>query len=165
MVGGRRGVEMPGTVRLDEQFVERLVGVGRYRYGNGGQLEPFDGPLLDAAAGTDVAAAAAASSGTAYGTATDATGGTASSSSAVDGRLRRQRQLLAIGPAAVVVLGQKVRAPGLPYGPHRYAVPDVRVLVDGADVDGRVDAGSRAQQVPHAPVQRVGQAAAHQVPL
>lgn len=162
---------------LDEQFVERLVRVGRDGYGNGGQLESFDVPLLyggragraDAAAAgrADAAAAgrtdAAAAAGRAdRGTGAHATTGTDAAAAAGE---QRQRKLLAVGPAAVVVLGQEVGATGLPYGPHRYAVADVRVLVNGTDVNGRVDPGSGAQQVPGAPVQRIGQAAPHQVPL
>jgi len=109
-------------------------------------------PLVDAAAaagahGTEAADAAAGGGG----------GG--------GGRGQRQRELLAVGPAAIVVLGQVVGAAGLPYGPHRYAVPDVRVLVNGTDVDGRVDSGPGTQQVMDAPVQRVGQTAAQQVSL
>lgn len=56
---------------LDEQFVERLVRVGRDRYGNGGQLVTFDVPLVDAAANTaaaDAAAAAAAAGASAQAT-------------------------------------------------------------------------------------------------
>jgi len=134
------------AVHLDEQFVERLVRVGRDRYGHGGQLEPFDVPLLDAAAGGRAARAHAADATAADSADDDAdTGDTAAAR-------QRERELLAVGPAAVVVLGQVVRAPGLPDGPHRYAVPDVRVLVDGTDVDGRVDPGPGTQQVPDAPV-------------
>lgn len=154
-----------GTVHiiLDEQFVERLIRVGRDGYGNGGQLELFHVPLvdgtLDAAAGTDDVGADA--------TGTDATGTDAASTDATAAAAGRQRQgeLLVVGPAAVIVLGQEVRALGLSYRPHRNAVSDVRVLVHGTDVDGRVDAGPGPQQVPDSPVQRIGQAAAHQVSL
>lgn len=163
---------------LDEQFVERLVRVGRDGYGNGGQLEPFDVPLLDggraASGGTDAATdgrADAATDGRATdrGTGAHATTGTdaaaataaAATAAAAAAGEQRQRERLTVGPAAVVVLGQEVGAAGLPYGPHRYAVADMRVLVNGTDVNGRVDPGSGAQQVPGAPVQRIGQAAPH----
>lgn len=164
---------------LDEQFVERLVRVGRDGYGNGGQLEPFDVPLLDggragctdaASGGTDAATdgradAATAGRATDRGTGAHATTGTdaaaATAAAAAATGEQRQRERLAVGPAAVVVLGQEVGAAGLPYGPHRYAVADMRVLVNGTDVNGRVDPGSGAQQVPGAPVQRIGQAAPH----
>lgn len=168
-----------GTYILDEQFVERLIRVGRNGYGNGGQLEPFDVLLMngtvdgagtDAPAGTDATSGTNATSGTDATSWTDTTGGTDSAArtdatAAADTGGQWQRELLVVGPAAVVVLGQEVRALGLPYRPHRYAVSDVRVLVDGTDVDGRVDARPGPQQVPDAPVQRVGQATAHQVPL
>jgi len=177
---------------LDEQFVERLIRVRRDGYGNGGQLELFHVPLVDGAlhaAGTDDVGANATgtdAAGTddvgADTTGADATGTDAAGtddvgadaidtdSAATDATAtatggQRQRELLVVGPAAVVVLRQEVRALGLPYRPHRNAVSDVRVLVDGTDVDGRVDAGPRPQQVPDAPVQRIGQAAAHQVSL
>lgn len=148
----------------DEQFVERLVRVGRDRYGHGGQLEPFDVLLVDAAANasddtdgdatdatdrtdaTTADATDAATNATDAGTAaaadaahndTDTAAAGADTTAAAAGQ--RQGKLLAVGPAAVVVLRQVVRAPSLPYRPHRYAVPDMRVLVDGANVDGRVD--------------------------
>lgn len=152
---------------LDEQFVERLIRVGRDGYGNGGQLELFHVPLVDGAldaAGTDDVGADATGTDA---TGTDATGTDAAATdatAAAAGR-QRQRELLVVGPAAVVVLGQEVSALGLPYRPHRNAVSDVRVLVNGTDVDGRVDAGPGPQQVPDSPVQRIGQAAAHQVSL
>jgi len=162
-----------GTYILDEQFVERLIRVGRDGYGNGGQLEPFDVLLMNGTvdgAGTDAPAGTDAASGTDATSGTDTTGGTDSATrtdatAAADTGGQRQRELLVVGPAAVVVLGQEVRALGFPYRPHRYAVSDVRVLVDGTDIDGRVDAGPGPQQVPDSPVQRVGQATAHQVPL
>jgi len=160
-------VRPDGVHILDEQFVERLIRVRRDRYGNGGQLELFYVPLVDGAldaAGTDDVGADATGTDVA-GTedvGADATG-TDSAAAATGGQ--RQRELLVVGPAAVVVLGQEVRALGLPNRPYRNAVSDVRVLVDGTDVDGRVDAGPGPQQVPDAPVQRIGQAAAHQVSL
>lgn len=152
---------------LDEQFVERLIRVGRDGYGNGGQLELFHVPLVDGtldAAGTDDVGADATDTDA---TGTDATGTDAAATDATAAAAGRQRQgeLLVVGPAAVVVLGQEVRALGLPYRPHRNAVSDVRVLVHGTDVDGRVDTGPGPQQVPDSPVQRIGQAAAHQVSL
>ncbi|KAF0762143.1 Uncharacterized protein FWK35_00027687 [Aphis craccivora] len=121
-----------------------------------------DGAGTDAPAGTDATSGTGATSGT------DTTGGTDSTArtdAAAAAGGQWQRELLVVGPAAVVVLGQEVRTLGLPYRPHRYSVSDVRILVDGTDVDGRVDAGPGPQQVSDAPVQRVGQATAHQVPL
>lgn len=180
-------VRPDGVHILDEQFVERLIRVRRDGYGNGGQLELFHVPLVDGAldaagtddvgadatgtdaAGTDDVAADATGTGAAYAddVGADATGtdsaATDAAAAATGGQ--RQRELLVVGPAAVVVLGQEVRALGLPNRPYRNAVSDVRVLVDGTDVDGRVDAGPGPQQVPDAPVQRIGQAAAHQVSL
>lgn len=146
--------------RSDEQFVESLVRVGRDRYGHGGQLKSLDVLLVDGPGG-----------GGGGGGADDSTSGDGCRGSrgcdadVTAATAQRQRELLAVGPAAVVVLGQVVRAPGLPYRPHRYAVPNVRVLVNGTDIDGRVDAGPGPQQVPDTPVQRIGQAAPHQMPL
>ncbi|CAI6347910.1 unnamed protein product [Macrosiphum euphorbiae] len=165
-------VRPDGVHILDEQFVERLIRVRRDGYGNGGQLELFHVPLVDGAldaAGTDDVGADATGTDAAYAddVGADATGtdsaATDAAAAATGGQ--RQRELLVVGPAAVVVLGQEVRALGLPNRPYRNAVSDVRVLVDGTDVDGRVDAGPGPQQVPDAPVQRIGQAAAHQVSL
>lgn len=131
-----------GTVHifLDEQFVERLIRVGRDGYGNGGQLELFDVPLVDGTLDTSGTGATARAGGVGADAAgADAAGTDATATNATSARGQRQRELLVVGPAAVVVLGQEVRALGLPYRPHRNAVSDVGVLVDGANVDGRVD--------------------------
>lgn len=95
----------------------------------------------------------------------NATAKTAGGADTTAGGRERQRKLLTVGPTAVVVFGQIVGAPCLPYRPYRYAVSDVRVLINWADVDGRIDSGTGAQQVPDAPVQRIGQTAAHQMSL
>jgi len=137
-IGFAISVRTDGVHILDEQFVERLIRVGRDGYGNGGQLELFHVPLVDGAldaAGTD---AAGADDVGADATGTNATGTDAAATDATAAATggQRQRELLVVGPAAVVVLGQKVRTLGLPYRSHRNAVSDVRVLVDGTDVDG-----------------------------
>lgn len=50
------GKPMP---HLDEQFVERLIRIGRNGYGNGGQLESFNVTLVDGATDTATAHATA----------------------------------------------------------------------------------------------------------